>query len=515
MYRLLIADDEKNIRDGLVDFIDYAQYGVECAGVAADGAQALARVEAGDVDILLTDINMPGMDGIALLKAACAARPGLKSIVLSGYDNFDYVREAMRAGAYTYLLKPVKRQELTEAVRAVVQQIDREAVDQRYRRESLRLMRASVARRLLLGDLPDRELADKLDLLEVDLPAGAQYRAAIAKLSLEREFDARADNRLLDALAVVEPLEAALGALTCLDGLGNLALILPEANYRENRPALEALRRQLEQKLSGRVGLVVGKPVDGLAAVSESYRGALGMLDFIYVLGSDRVIDPEACGALVARAEQPTLLDETEIRRLAQARDAEGLQARLDAYFDAVQRDPGADVRQVRVNLIEFTAALFSELALTPSDAQYAARHRMLRALTQGSFINDFSCVMRAGLAELFDGGEARQETANRFTAEVVSIVERDYADVSLSIKSIAARIHVNAAYLGRTFYKDTGRYFSDYLNEFRIRKAKELLLNPETRIQEIGEQVGYVSSSYFAQVFRQQTGVSPSKWRR
>ena len=518
MYRLLIADDEKNIRDGLVDFIDYAQYGVECVGTAADGAQALERVRAGEVDILLTDISMPGMDGIELLKSAVAARPGLKSIVLSGYDNFDYVREAMRSGAYTYLLKPVKRQELTEAVRAVVQQIDREAVDERYRRESMRLMRISVANRLLIGAISPQELEDRLRMLDISLWVEARYCAAVAKLSMDGAFNPRAgDSRLFAVTTAMERMEDRLGKLLCLDALGNVTVILSEPDSRQLRPELEALRRALEQAMSCRVGMVVGAPVDGLTEVRESYRSALKMLDFIYVTGVDHIIDDVEYRALARRAQRPEPLDETEVRRLAQARDVEGLQARLDAYFDALQRDPDADVNQVRVALIEFTGALSEELALaSSSEGIYATRQRMLRELTQSSFVSDFSRVMRAGLARLFDDGEIRrQDGGSRFTNEVIEILEREYSDVKLSIKTIAAQIHVNPAYLGRRFYKDTGRYFSDYLNELRIRKAKELLLNPEARIQEIGEKVGYVSTSYFAQVFRQQTGVSPSKWRK
>lgn len=518
MYNLLIADDERLIRDGLTNYIDYAQYGVECVGTASDGLQALERVRRGDVDILLTDISMPGMDGIALLKAAAQAHPGIKSIVLSGYDNFDYVREAMRAGAYTYLLKPVKRQELTEAVRAVVDQIDREAVDKRFHRESLRLMRMNMINRLLTNDINAAEVTDKLRLLEIPVPQSAAYRVAIIKLALDREIDpGQGDSRLFDAQAVVERAEAKLGPMASVDTLGNAVMLIPEAEYAQKLPALEALGTALEQTLSGRVGVVVGKPVQGLMAVSESYRSALSMLDYVYVMGTGHVIDQETYSALMRDAASAAPFDGTELRRLAQARDAEALRAQLDAYFDALQREP-ADIRQVRVNLIEFVSALSEELSLSSatSDNLYAARHRVLRALMQASFASDLRRVMFDGLDALLAGGETKKpDPSGRFTNEVIGIVEREYADVGLSIKSIAAQIHVNAAYLGRLFYKDTGRYFSDYLNEFRIRKAKELLLKPDARIQEIGEQVGYVSSSYFAQVFRQQTGVSPSKWRK
>ena len=514
MYRLLIADDEKNIRDGLVDFIDYAQYGVECAGVAADGAQALERIRQGDIDILLTDITMPGMDGIELLKAAAAAKPGLKSIVLSGYDNFTYVREAMRAGASTYLLKPVKRQELTEAMGEVVRQIDREAADLRYRRESMRLLRISLVNRLLMRNIDEPELSDRLRLLEIRVDPAADCRVVVAKLSMDGEFDPRAgDGRLFDAVAVMERFEDRLGALMCLDPLGNITVILPDVGYGARIGALEALRRELEEAVSGRVGMACGRPAEGLVAAGDSYRSALATLDFAYVLGTDHIIDQEEYGALVRDAALPALLDEAEIRRLAQARDEEALRARLDAWFDALQREPASDLRQVRVNLIEFTAVLCEELL--PSGDVYAARQSMLRALTQGRFASDLRRTMLDGLAKLFGGGAALQDSSSHFTAEVIGIVEQDYANPHLSIKSIAAKIHVNAAYLGRTFYRDTGKYFSDYLNEYRIGKAKALLSGQRVRIQEIGERVGYVSSSYFAQVFRQQTGVSPSQWRK
>ncbi len=123
---------------------------------------------------------------------------------------------------------------------------------------------------------------------------------------------------------------------------------------------------------------------------------------------------------------------------------------------------------------------------------------------------------MRDGLAEMLrHGGPADAPALSRYTAEAMAIVAEQYADVGLSVKTIAGRLHVNPAYLGRTFYRDTGQYFSDYLNEYRIQKAKEMLLLPQARVQEVSERVGYVSASYFAAVFKRQTGVNPSGWRK
>lgn len=519
MYRLLIVDDEKNIREGLTTFIDYAQYGVEFACSAADGNEALEIISQGSIDIIITDIRMPGMDGITLMKTIAAKYPDIKCIVLSGYDDFSYVREAMQCGAFTYLLKPVKRQELTEAVKGAALQIEREAANKRFRGESLRLMKINVLNRLLMNDISPVELEDKMNLMDIPVHFDGKYRVAIVKLTLDRDIVLHeGDNRLFDAEQLAEHAEKDLGGMLCFDTLGNIVVILNETSTQSITERLESLKKTLESGLSGDVGVVVGYPVTGLLAVNESYRSALSMLNFIYVLGTDHVIDYEEYGVFVRQAEQQSYFNEIEIRRLAQMKNPEALQAKLDEYFAKLRRAPTANLSQIRVCLIEFVATVSEELSLASdtSDNLYSKRHSLIRALTQSTFLKDFERIMHNGIHELVQKENMLpDENTNRFTNEVISIIERNYSDVTLSIKTIAAQMHVNAAYLGRTFYKDTGKYFADYLNEFRIRKAQELLLRPHTRIQEIGQQVGYISSSYFAQVFRQQTGVTPSQWRK
>ncbi len=519
MYRLLIVDDEETIREGLRHFVDYEQYGIEVAGCAGDGREALEIIAREPIHILLTDIRMPDVDGLALLRSVRACHPDMKSVVLSGYDDFSYVREAMMAGAHTYLLKPVQRQELLDAMCDVAMQIEREAADFRYRQESLRLMKINVLNRLLMQAISAGELEEKMALLGLAARCGGGYRVVVVKPALNREIEIRkGDSRLFEALALSEEIMAPQGGHACYDTLGNIVLILPEDGPASFFARLDGLKGRLEERLSGSVGMVAGVPVDDIRAVHISYRSALSALNYIYILGTDRVIDSAETGAAVLGADGAPAFDEAGVRRLSQARDLDALTAYVDRYLDNLRAVPLPDLRLIHVRLIEMIVAVSDELSVTLStpDSLYEIRHRTIRAIVQSGFLCDTRQIMRDGLAEMLrHGGPADAPALSRYTAEAMAIVAEQYADVGLSVKTIAGRLHVNPAYLGRTFYRDTGQYFSDYLNEYRIQKAKEMLLLPQARVQEVSERVGYVSASYFAAVFKRQTGVNPSGWRK
>jgi two-component system, response regulator YesN len=161
MYKMIIVDDEPLIRSGLMNFIEWEVYGIEIAGEAEDGMKAYQAIKSLRPDIALIDISMPNVNGIELIELCSHLEYSPKFIILSGYNDFDYVRNAMQLGAVNYLLKPVDKEELTNTIITTIRQLDDSSARKQHFQASLQALRNDVLVRILNNRIESRELREK------------------------------------------------------------------------------------------------------------------------------------------------------------------------------------------------------------------------------------------------------------------------------------------------------------------------------------------------------------------
>lgn len=172
MYKLLIVDDEKQAREGIKRLLSWEDYGIIICGEATNGQEALKIMEEQNPDILLLDIQMPVMSGLELAKRIHDSNLDCKFIVLSGYDDFELVRKAMKYGAVDYLLKPSGKEEIIRTIEELIDSLEDGLISKLENNEHLALLKNNVLTRLITGTISSRELKDKLELLELDLSSG-------------------------------------------------------------------------------------------------------------------------------------------------------------------------------------------------------------------------------------------------------------------------------------------------------------------------------------------------------
>ena len=172
MYKLLIVDDEKQVREGLKRLLPWQDYGITIIGEAINGREALGIIEDQRPDIVLLDIQMPVMNGLELAKRIHGQYPECKFIVLSGYNDFARVREAMKYGAVDYLLKPSGKEEIIRIIEEIIDSLEDSLISRLHNNEYLALLKNNVLNRLISGTISSRELKDKLALLQLDLSSG-------------------------------------------------------------------------------------------------------------------------------------------------------------------------------------------------------------------------------------------------------------------------------------------------------------------------------------------------------
>ena len=190
MYRVIIADDEPVIRRGLRETIEWDALGLEIAGEAADGTEALELIREIRPEILITDIRMPEMDGIQLIREVRELEMNVKITILSGYSDYDYLKAAIRLGVDNYLLKPIDNDELIANLRNTVSEIEKEAAASLQIRQGTNLLRSNTLRRLVAGYISQEELREKAEFLHIPLDA-AHYLCAVCSMSQQIPVERR------------------------------------------------------------------------------------------------------------------------------------------------------------------------------------------------------------------------------------------------------------------------------------------------------------------------------------
>lgn len=419
MYTLFLVDDEWTVREGLQRTVPWERAGCRVVGTAADGLTALAMLEERRPDILLTDIRMPGLDGIELARRAVEKLASVKVIMLTGFDEFDYARAAIDIGAVGYVMKPTDVDELLEVVGKAVAQIAAE-----------RQQAASVAQ------LQTR--------LQQTVPL------AVEKVLQDMMFCPGSGNPAVLAELLGENPDAVFTSFQVLrihwepEGQG--------AIRRNGRPAHAGAR---ERHLEILRHLVVPPSSDGRRWWIPLRDGEAAAVTCV-------PLTPDDAAAM-----------EEQLRQMVSA----GIPI-------------AAGVSQVHSGVSSLpTAASEAETALDQKDVVGQGR------LIQFSQLGHMGGIEKEALAAII------AYLANNFHLEI-------------SLRDLAVRHHVSESHLSRIFKEFTGLNFSDYVARLRIRKAQRLLEVPGARVHEVAHAVGYRDARYFSQVFRRQTGLTPTEYR-
>ena len=512
MYRVIIVDDEPVIRRGLRETIEWDSLGLEVAGEAADGLEALKLIREIRPEILITDIRMPDMDGLQLIREVRKLDLNVKITILSGYSDYDYLKAAIRLGVDNYLLKPIDNDELVSNLKNAVSEIEKEAVTSLQIRQGTDLLRANTLRRLVTGHISPEELKEKAEFLDIPLDAG-QYLCAVCSMNSQIPADSR-EQFFRDIIA-----DRSSGQqMAFMDGDGNLALLMifdVSAERSAVRPELEALADRAAREYEIPLMIGAGRIAENPEQIRDSYLSAKEALEYGAFLKNGGVIwfdeVPET-----AQAEQiPDRIDYERIKEFIRRGEQETLKKYLEETLDATAAVPGVPHRQIR-NLMMHIAVRTTDCFQTiygsmnafrePADFDYA------RLFTLRSYSD-----MRSWLFQLCDGLFAANRTLLGRSTTIVGLavdyITEHYCE-GVTLRQVAENCHVNTSYLGQIFRKETGSAFTDYVNALRIQEARRLLADPTLKVYEIAERVGFTDYHYFLKIFKKVTGKSPKDVR-
>lgn len=504
--RIVIVEDESQIRTGLARLVEHISKNYTVVGSAVNGLQGLNCVREQHPDVVITDVRMPEMDGLEMIGALTAAGTTSKFIIISAYSEFAYAQQAISFGVSEYLLKPASMAELAQSLRKLELQLQESSAQ-----GEVHSLDAAIRRLVLREDELDAQtcaqLARKYLLQDRGLFALARFyfgehypaeRDAVSRLTCQK---------LRERCSTVCALP--------LDTQQAILYVLMDVPDRETFRVWFTNNARVH-------GRTMWQGADISLAFCESYTGlhqaAMGLLDAlpwrITLPQAPVLFWPEVLDTVTSPCAYP-IETEQQMRAAVCAHDPEKIRQafrRFDRYFSGeTVYDPG-EIRECYTRFLWAAFNLAKELNLFAAGAE---SQRMMAVLLDARNLAEVQQVSRH-LCQKLETAAAHhpQDEVGIAVLRAKSLIHEFYA-TGITLEEIAARLRLTPEYLSTQFHQEVGMTFSAYIREYRIAKAKELLLGTQLKLHQVAERVGYSDPKYFSQVFKKATGQLPAEYRR
>ncbi len=527
MIRVLIVDDEPYIRQGLKIIINWEQYGFTVCGEAGNGKEALELLETSNIDLVITDIKMPIMSGLELIEQTwerVSRRIGF--IILSGFYEFEYARKAIKYSVNDYVLKPVQKDELIRALENYKDQHFRKIAEQKKLEDSNKLL----FDRHLTNLIADKYDAEDLEYVKKFLADASNIRFISIEYDssdesfhdLPTEEKVKARNVLNDALKIYlgeqwyhSYMESNPNKNTY--GVGFLfARKLEEQSGLNEKEYIQKLYHKLRDLVAYKIILYIGQRVEDISRISDSYKTTAIARTFQLfstqkdIAYYDEIENKPRTGKSPVDKE---CMD--DLIKAIEENNEEAINDRIDCvyeHFKQLATEP--DIVKLNLDYL-----LFNLISLAKDLDPAFDQDEIYKMISQGGyekiavrgsvkhfkkFAQEFSTYLLQMRQHAFGG--------------VLSVIEKEitehYMD-NLSLKSLSEKYYINSAYLGQIFKRQYGCPFKDYLNNYRIDRAAELLLRSDEKIYLIASAVGFNNTDYFISKFVQIKGITPLQYRK
>jgi two-component system, response regulator YesN len=503
MTRLLIVDDERTTRESLTTYIPWADLGIGSVQAARNGIEALSLAADLPPDLLITDVRMPKMDGIALAEKVRALYPRCKIIFLSGYADKEYLKKAISLRAVGYIEKPIDPAEVLQVARTAVTMNEEEARS----REGPPSWREETARALIQG----RDAAARQQF-----PRDCPFTVAIVLVRWDQAhaFADRETSRNQILAALEMPSLAGHLPLFCGFTEADVCAVVAAARLTEASPKARALFPALTQELEalgrGRFtwSLGVGAPVAGVADIPRSYDSALHAGRLCFYRGQGKVIFPRARhdGHFSVGTAAKGLF-----REALRDNDREHALRLVDQLSQEARRCELTDINSVRNAFFDLLLAVFDAAPRGP--VEDSEKTYVWQEVHERATLDELTQLVGDNLRALPADAQPRARES-RTVMDIQRFLREHYASPGISLQVIADHARLSRTYVSFLFKSVTGENVNDYITRLRLTRAKELLLDAGIKAGEVASRVGYADSNYFSTIFRKHVGMSPTEFR-
>ncbi len=521
-YKVFLVEDESFTREGMRVKVDWNSVGFEFCGEAADGEMALPLIEASQPDVIITDIKMPFMDGLQLSKIIREYMPWVKIIIISGHDEFEYARAALKLGVTEYLLKPITSADLIDVLTRVAVTLDQEKSEREKLKQlqkqvegTLVLHREQFLLRLVMGGISSAEAIEQGQQLGLSLVA-QHYLVALVKIELcdaGKPFDYQEYQR-------VEKIVASLASnnidilLTKKDPEELVLMIKGNDAEELQQEAIfwrDLIRREVERETICKLTIEIGSPQKRLSDLHHSFAEAMVKIN--------NFGHPHPPSNFIQTRESINLLslEHTELDNYLKF----GSLLNFDEFFDT-QLLPICEtalqskmvMHYIFLDVILTIAQFVSDLGdqgnqVAPEIQDIESLLRHINSI--GQMKSELRRLISSAL--VFRNSQTNHERS-MIIQQAKTFIDNHFDDPDLQMNKVAAQFSLSPNHFSTVFSQEMGESFRDYINNLRINRAKELLSTTSILCSQVAYQCGYNDPHYFSTFFKKKTGVTPQEFR-
>lgn len=535
--RALIVDDEIEIREGLRAGLPWSDYGVSSVVIADDGDTALDIAKTQQPDLIVTDIRMKRMSGLELIEALVKQQShGWKAIVISGYDDFEMVRLAMKLGAMDYILKPINTNELGNVIKRAIAQMKQEKAD----RDNRELLNAHVNNALpkimseLMREITEQEydpyretrMVHRLRTLQcewlVSDPSVIMLIEADDLKSVENRREMRREKELIlfsIGNVVKQTLEeyytepfvlyddskqrwavvfrCSSGEITKIEELGNLCI------------------RNIQSFVRVKASVALCTSTGVLSELHDRYAEAEEILEQKAIYGGNQLLTSRGWEQ-ESEQESPPITNPDEVLDLVRYGSEADIHVAMDRFYELVHSWSHAHIQDIQQHLFEWLLAIYKKAAQLGWTEQSWQRNPMVLwdRLERYDTLDSLREQAELSLVAMSRDFSQLVSSPGQIIQEAQKYILQHYAD-NLTLQSVASEVHVTPVWLSKLFKKEKKQTFLEYLTEVRMENSKLMLGEVKYKIYQISSFVGYKDPVHFTKLFKKYTGLTPKEYRR
>lgn len=533
MYRLVMIEDELIVRRNIIKKVKWDECGFEIVGEAENGKEGLEIIESLNPDVIISDIEMPFMDGLELASIVREKYPTMKIILLTGFDEFKYAQKAIELNVIEYILKPVSLEDMVKVLKKVRLQLDKEISEKEdieilksHYLESIPIIRANFLNTLITNKQDREEVIGRAAGLNLNLNGDMFLLSVISidKNSIGGTNFKYEDFELLK-FAILNTTEEIImkydvGVAFCYENYVAIIFSFDENDkvYILNKTfrILEEIRQNIEKYMKLTVTIGIGNFCSQIENISDSYISAIAALDYRLVIGNNRLIYIED---LEPKNHEKVVFDDNKEHLLLtsiKVGSEEEVNNAIEKTFDEII-EVKASFSDYQVYVLELLAAIVKVTKELEVDMGtiFGQNYNLFHEMFKFNTIDEVKGWFKKICLKLMNFISVRRTNSCKMHVErAKGYIKGNYKNSELSINEVSNFLHISPSYFGAIFKEETSETFSSFLLKVRMENAKDLICTTSFKNFEIAERVGYADQHYFSYCFKKYFKVSPNEFR-
>lgn len=512
MYKVIVVEDDKIIRRGICQAIPWEQNGFVIAGEASDGELALELIEREQPHVVISDINMPFLNGLDMVRQLKDKTPDTRFIFLTGYEDFTYAQQAIQLKAFDYLLKPVDTSALLQKVKDAAAEWEEASEKEKKITSSMPILQQKFFRKIENGDAQldtEKELAD----LGIELE-GAFYSCLLVNYAYVSESHSLSlKEKLIDAASLYFG-EGKSHVLNAADNEYAILLSFDEGDIQKNQFAETLFNQLISNEV---ITMTIGRTYPNLFEVSHAYIEARMAMDMRHIMGTGKLFSIEDTVTKSEKAGSQFQSLENKVAEQIKQGVPEKVQETLNQFIESVVENKNISLADLKVFTLKYMTMLFFEIEKwNKEEIKSFNSSAVFKEVMEMDTLTDMMGIIQRLIQQWSELMYQKEDTDYKSHVDLaIQYMKENYGDSNLTLQKVAKLIHVSTPYLSNLFKLEKGFNFGDYLLELRMKKAMELLRLENLKNYEVAEEVGYSNPQYFSICFKKYTSCTPAEYRK